>query len=167
MNDFFASIYGWICDSSSLVFKAMNVILGEDDELLFSGSFSTMGITAAAISLLVAVAFYIWPINHPRFKAWWSWLIMLVVNAGVNFGLTFAFISHRIAEINGNGDASEASEEAIAELTDENQNVLSIPFSQWLDLAWSNVFMSVMFFILASLIFTWYDGNCKYSPIRK
>lgn len=158
MNDFFTSIYSWFCDSSLTVFKILNAIWSDDEDLLLSSAFPTIGITAIIISILVAVAFYIWPINHPRFKAWWSWLIMLFVNAAINFGLTFAFIHHRIADI-------EKSEEALEMFTDEE--TLSIPFSQWMDMALSNICVSILFFIVASLIFTWFHTNCRFSPFRK
>lgn len=158
MNEFFTSIYSWFCDSSMTVFKIMNDVWGDDEELLLSSSFPTIGITAAIISIVVAVAFYIWPINHPRFKAWWAWLIMLLTNALVNFGLAFAFIQHRISDI-------EKSEDALELFTDEE--TLSIPFGQWFDLALSNACVSIMFFIAASLIFNWFSTNCRFSPFRQ
>ena len=158
MNEFFFSIYSWFCDSSLTVFKIMNAIWGDDEELLLSSSFPSIGITAAVISVVVAIAFYIWPINHPRFKAWWAWLIMLLTNAAINFGLTFAFIHHRIGDI-------EKSEEALEMFTDEE--TLSLPFAQWMDLALSNLCVSIMFFIVASLIFNWFSTNCRFSPFRK
>lgn len=158
MNEFFTSIYSWFCDSSMTVFKIMDAVWGDDEELLLSSSFPTIGITAAIISIVVAVAFYIWPINHPRFKAWWAWLIMLLTNALVNFGLAYAFIQHRISDIEKSGDALEL-------FTDEE--TLSIPFGQWFDLALSNACVSIMFFIVASLIFNWFSTNCRFSPFRK
>lgn len=158
MNEFFSSIYSWFCSRDLDVFKAMNAIYSDEDELL-SGSFPAIGITALVISVLIAVAFYIWPINHPRFKAWWSWLIMLAINAAINFGLAFAFIQHRI------GDINENSQEAIEVLTDDE--TLSIPFAQWMDFALSNLCVSVMFFIAASLVLMWFSTNCRYSPFRK
>ena len=157
MNQFFASIYSWFCDSSQTVFKIMDVILGEDDELLLSSMFPTIGICTAIISLIIAFAFYIWPINHPRFKAWWAWLIMLLTNAAINFGLAFAFIHHRISDI-------EKSEDALELFTDEE--VLSIPTSQWFDFAFANLCVSVLFFIIASLFFNWFSTNCRFSPFR-
>lgn len=157
MNDFFSSIYSWFCDSALTVFKIMNAIM-DDEELLLSSSFPAIGITTAVISVVVAVAFYIWPIDHPRFKAWWAWLIMLLTNAAINFGLTFAFIHHRIGDINMSGEALEV-------LTDEEN--LSIPFGQWMDLALSNLCVSIMFFCVASLILNWFSTNCRFSPFRK
>ena len=157
MNQFFASIYSWFCDSSQTVFKIMDVISGEDDNLLLSGMFPTIGICTAIISLIAAFAFYIWPINHPRFKAWWAWLIMLLTNAAINFGLAFAFINHRIADI-------EKSEDALELFTDAE--VLTIPTSQWFDFALSNLCISVLFFIVASLMFNWFSTNCRFSPFR-
>lgn len=163
MNEIFTSIYSWFCDRSLTFFKIMDEIVADDadDELLFSSSFPYIGITAAVISIVIAVAFYIWPINHPRFKAWWAWLIMLLTNAAINFGLTFAFIHHRIGDI-------EKSGEALMTITgDEDAITLSIPFAQWMDLALSNLCVSIMFFIVASLIFNWFSTNCRFSPFRK
>lgn len=162
MNEFFSSIYSWFCDSSMTVFKIMDTIWSGDEELLLSSSFPTIGIIAAVISFLVAFAFYIWPINHPRFKAWWAWLLMLIVDAAINFGLTFAFIQHRISDIEKIG---EDALDNLPDVTDEE--TLSIPFGQWFDLAMSNVCVSVLFFILASLILNWFSTNCRFSPFRK
>lgn len=158
MNEFFTSIYSWFCDSSMTVFKIMGAVWGDDEELLLSSSFPTIGITAAIISIVVAVAFYIWPINHPRFKAWWAWLFMLLTNVLVNFGLACGFVQYRISDI-------EKSEDALELFTDEE--TLSIPFGQWLDMALSNACVSIMFFIVASLIFNWFSTNCRFSPFRK
>lgn len=155
-NEFFTSIYSWFCDQSMTVFKALNDIW-IDGNLELSSSFPAIGITTVIISFVVAFAFYIWPINHPRFKAWWSWLIMLGVNAAINFGLAFAYLHHRLADINKNPDVIEY-------FTDYPK--LSLPFSQWMDFALANLCVSIMFFILASLILTWFSTNCRLSPFR-
>lgn len=168
MNDFFLTIYSWFCNEDLLSFKIMEVF-GESEEglPLISGNFGAIGLTALVISLLVAFAYYIWPINHPRFKSWWSWLIMLAANALINFGLTFAFISFRIKEVEGNQELMEwIPESDYSQLLNEN-NVIDIPFSDQLEFALSNVVICALFFIIASLIFTWYRGNCQYSPFRK
>ena len=55
MNEFFTSIYSWFCDSSMTVFKIMDAVWGDDEELLLSSSFPTIGITAAIISIEVAI----------------------------------------------------------------------------------------------------------------
>lgn len=165
MNDFFTTIYSWFCDSSSNgaedtmnVFKIMDAVWDDDTEIL-SSAFNSMGMTAAVISVIIAVAFYIWPINHPRFKAWWAWLIMLLTDAFINFGLSFAFLHHRISYINSK------EPEALEILTIDD--TLSVPLGQWFDLAFANFCVSIMFFIVASLIFNWFSTNCKFSPFRK
>lgn len=159
MNEFFESIYSWFCDSENAAFKIMmekGTALEEDP---YMGYFPTIGLTAAAISLLIAVAFYIWPINHPRFKAWWAWLIMLLTNAIINFGLTYAFINQRIMNITDDNNGA-------AELYEIDSD-FSISFSEGFGLAWSNICVSIMFFIVASLIFNWFSTNCRLSPFRK
>lgn len=155
-NEFFTSVYSWFCDQTMPVFKALgNCFI--DDELVLSSSFPAIGFTTLIVSFVVAFAFYIWPINHPRFKAWWSWLIMLGVNAAINFGLAFAYVHHRLADIN-------KDEEVIEYFTGDDK--LSLPFSQWMDFALANLCVSIMFFILASLILTWFSTNCRLSPFR-
>lgn len=158
MNDFFATIYSWFCDGSLTVFKIMDVVWGDDGELLLSGAFSSIGITTVVISFLIAIAFYIWPINHPRFKAWWAWLIMLLVNVVINWALAFAFIQYRKTDI-------ETSEDALYLFTDDT--TLSIPVSQWMDFAFANLGVSIIFFIVASLVLNWFSTNCRLSPFRK
>jgi len=137
----------------------MDELRDYDGDLLLSGSFPSIGVTAAIISIIVAVAFYIWPIDHPRFKAWWAWLIMLAINAVANFGLAFAFIHHRIGVIKMNPDALE--------LFTDDEAELSISSTQWIDLALSNLCVSIIFFIVASLIFNWFSTSCRFSPFRK
>lgn len=168
MNEFFISIYSWFCDSSQYLFKIMNDIWGEEEQLLLSSSFPTIGVTTAVISFLVAVAFYIWPINHPRFKAWWAWLIMLFVNAAINFGLAFAFIHHRIGVIEENQNIMDSIEETetFRDIVSD-EGILTIPSPNWFDFAFSNLCVSIIFFIIASLIFNWFSINCRFSPFRK
>lgn len=163
MNEFFASIYSWFY-SNQLIETIMDEFT-EDGTIILSGDFVPLGITTAVISFLIAVAFYIWPISHPRFKAWWAWLIMLVTNAVINFGLAFAFLSYRIGVIEDNSGLLEQVEDQCGDscVTDET---LSVGFGNMLDLAFANVCASVMFFIIASLILTWFSSTAKYSPFR-
>ncbi|MDE6272026.1 MAG: hypothetical protein K2M31_03360 [Muribaculaceae bacterium] len=128
-----------------------------DGEML-SSMMPTIGWTALIISVLMAVAFYIWPINHPRFKAWWAWMIMIAINAAINFGLTFAFLSNRIASIKNNTIIFD-------EFADTNGN-FSIAMINQISLATANACVSILFFCGASLILTWFSSNCKYSPFR-
>lgn len=159
INMFFANIYGWFCDRNYVVYQIMDKIVDSYyGDTLLSGYFPVMGIWAVVISVVFAFAFYIWPINHPRFYAWWSWLIMLILNAAVNFGLTFAFINHRLAEVNKNADA-------IALFTDEN--VLDISSWDKCHLAFSNLMVSALVFIIASAVLMWFSTSAKYSPFRK
>lgn len=159
MDQFFQSIYSWFCNSSQTVFKIMQNIVNDDGDLLLSSMFPTIGITTAIITLLVAFAFYIWPINHPRFKAWWAWLIMLFINAAINFGLGFAFINHRIKDIH-----NEKTGDAIEIFTE--YETLSLPVAQWMDFSLADLCVSIMFFIIASLILNWFSTNCRFSPFR-
>lgn len=163
--NFFTSIYSWFCDSTKAVFVLLNPIIDDEGQVLLGSMFPAIGITAAAISLLVAFAFYIWPINHPRFKAWWAWLIMLCLDLAINFGLAFAFLNHRITSIEGNQEIMDliSEDQALEKFVEEK---ISLPSSQWFDLALANVGVSLLFFIVASLILTWFSTSARFSPFR-
>lgn len=168
MNIFY-SIYNWFIDVNSPIFTIMNNHVSGDDETvtLLSSSLPTIGITAAIISFVVAFAYYIWPINHPRFKSWWSWLIMLVINAAINFGLAFAFLSHRISDVMMNNEVMENLSDTDTMGGFIEDNVIVFPVSGWIDFALSNACVSSVFFICASLILMWFRTNCRFSPFRR
>lgn len=163
----FLNIYRWFGDANGNLFKCMDAIkYGEESGEFVPSFFPTIGCTAAVVSFLVAFAFYIWPLNHPRFKAWWAWLIMLATNAVLNFGLAFAFIDHRL-----NSLANDNENEAILQNITSSENIGSvkelIQGGEKMAMAWDNVWVSVIFFIIASLILNWFSVNCRYSPLRK
>ncbi len=166
MEVFFSQIYGWFCNTGKSVYKIMRSLVDDNGDQLLDGMFTTIGVTTVVISLVVAVAFYLWPINHPRFKAWWSWLIMLGCNALINFGLGFAFLKYRIGVINDNrqDELDVLGDWSPSPINEDG--LLSLPFSQWLDFACANAFVSVLFFMVASLILMWLPGNCRFSPFR-
>lgn len=161
MNDFFQQIYSWFMNTSLESFQIM-LPFTDDEEgvLIMSGAFGGVGITCAAISIALAVAFYIWPINHPRFKSWWSWLIMLALNAAINFGLAFAFLNHRI------NDIQKAENEVLEMFAGEEASEITISSSAWMDFALANVGVSILFFAFASIILTWFSTNARLSPFR-
>lgn len=161
MNDFFQQIYSWFMNTGLDAFKIMCPFFSEDEDgLIMSGAFGGVGLTCAAISIALAVAFYIWPINHPRFKSWWSWLIMLLVNAAINFGLAFAFLNHRI------NDIQKQDNEVLDMFAGEEATEITLSSSGWMDFAMANVGVSVLFFLFASLILTWFSSNARLSPFR-
>lgn len=163
--EFFEDLYFAFCpvnqDQSMNILDVMGII-ETDQEVLLSSALPAMGWTTIIISVILAVAFYIWPINHPRFKSWWSWLIMLGADIVINFILTFFFIKSRVDEINDYPDG-----EALDELGVSAGDYLEVATRQCLDLAFANIVVAIIFFCAASLCLTWFSSNAKYSPIRK
>lgn len=165
MENFFNAIYSVFCDTSLGVYQMMESIVDAYGDTLLSSYLPLVGITTILISFAVAIAFYIWPINHPRFKAWWAWLIMLFVNLLVNFGLTFAMIKMRISSIIGEENA-DLIDTVLEKIPGDKEN-LDFSFYEQLQFVMSNVLFSAICFVFASLIFNWFSTNCKFSPFRK
>lgn len=162
MENFFNAIYSLLCDSSLGIYKIMESILDEyGDGTLLSSYLPLVGTTTIFVSLIIAFAFYIWPINHPRFKAWWAWLVMLFTNLIINFGMAFAFISWRISSIERSDDLNNIVLEII------KKDELTFTFYEQLQFAMSNVWFGAICFVVACLILNWFSTNCKFSPFRK
>lgn len=163
MENFFNAIYSLLCDPSLGIYKIMESILDVyRDETLLSSYLPLVGTTTMFVSFIIAFAFYIWPINHPRFKAWWAWLVMLFTNLIINFGMAFAFISWRISSIKGGSDDLN---NIVSEIIKKEE--LTFPFYEQLQFAMSNVWFGAICFVVASLILNWFSTNCKFSPFRK
>ena len=73
---FFETIYSWFHNFyNDVMWDTVREIISDNDELLFADSLYVVGIVTLVVSLLIAVAFYIWPINNPSFKSWKSWIV--------------------------------------------------------------------------------------------
>ena len=172
MNEFFKSLYEVVYSGRFL--DILGELVSEENEtVLFTGNFAWIGIVAIVISFLIAYAFYIWPIDHPRFKAWWAWLIMLLLNGTICFFEAIGFASARVSAIDStlSIDEEDLWEGLLnSSLPEETSNTMladSLSISQYIDFAFANVFWACAAFILASLIFNWFSVNCKFSPFRK
>lgn len=159
---FFETIYSWFSGFyNSTLWDALSIITDDDDNVLFADHFWVIGLVAVIIATLVAVAFYVWPINHPRFKSWWSWLIMLVLAGALNFGIGWGMADYRVSNVNNRS-------EACAIILEDSEETLEdhIGAGDYLGFALSNLLVSCIFFSAVSIPLMFYKGAARLSPFR-
>lgn len=159
---FFETIYSWFHSFyNDTMWDTVREIINDNDDLLFADSLFIVGIITLIVSGLVAFAYYVWPINHPRFNAWKSWILMLIVAALLNFGVGIGCGYSRVQSVNESDEACELIlEDEEYDLTDE------IAFSDYLGYGLSNIFVGSIFFIICCIPLTFYNGNARFSPFR-
>ena len=159
---FFETIYSWFHSFyNDTMWDTVREIINDNDDLLFADSLFVVGIITLIVSGLVAFAYYVWPINHPRFNAWKSWIFKLIVAALLNFGIGIGCGYSRVQSVNESDEACELIlEDEESDLTDE------ITFSDYLGYGLSNIFVGSIFFIICCIPLTFYNGNARFSPFR-
>lgn len=159
---FFETIYSWFHSFyNDTMWDTVKEIINDNDDLLFADSLFIVGIITLIVSGLVAFAYYVWPINHPRFNAWKSWILMLIVAALLNFGIGIGCGYSRVQSVNESDEACELIlEDEESDLTDE------ITFSDYTGYGLSNIFVGSIFFIICCIPLTFYNGNARFSPFR-
>jgi len=172
MNVFFKSLYE-VFYSGRFLDILGELVSEEDETVLFTANFAWIGMVAIVISFLLAFAFYIWPIDHPRFKSWWSWLIMFIVNGILCFFEAIGFACIRVSEIDSTLSVDEEElwegllNSSLPYATSDTMLADSLSVSQYFDFALQNAMWACVAFIIVSLIFNWFSVNCKNSPFRK
>lgn len=162
---FFETIYSWFHSFyNDTMWDTLREIISEDDELLFADSLYVVGIVTLIVSLLVAIAFYIWPINNPSFKSWKAWLAMLLLTMLLNFGIGVGMGYSRVLTVNESDDACEY---VIGDNYDGESLTDEIGVGDYLGFGLSNLFVGSIFFIVWSIPLTFYNGNARFSPFRK
>ena len=174
----FEVIYNWFTQFCCVdtVEKALAQITCKESEsdniaILLQSGYLQLGITTLVISFLVCFAFYIWPLDHPRFKAWWAWLITAGVNSLLAFLIGLIYANVRLGEINDvdklkyhmvyNGDFEQEDYTGLVE------NVSNFNFGDYASVGLANIFAALLFFIFFSLCLNWFGKSTKYSPFRK
>lgn len=160
---FFEMIYSWFHSFyNDAMWHVVREIVNEDSELLFADSLFVVGIVIAIASFLVAFAYYVWPINHPRFNAWKSWLMMFAIAAIINFSIGIGFAYSRVQSVNSNDEATEL----ILGESDENDLEKVISSGDYMGFGLSNIFIGSIFFVLCCVPLTFYKGAARFSPFR-
>lgn len=109
------------------------------------------------ISISVVLLYY-YGINHPRFKRWWHWMIMLVGNAFVCFIFGYWWIREDY-------DNSLIGD-CLLYGRDETGDIIAyyITDSNFWGFAITNAIISVLLFFILSFMLKWWSSTCKSTP---
>lgn len=162
---FFETIYSWFHNFyNDVMWDTVREIISDNDELLFADSLYVVGIVTLVVSLLIAVAFYIWPINNPSFKSWKSWIVMLLISMLLNFGVGVGMGYSRVLSVS---DDEEACALILGDDYDGQALTDEIGINNYLGFGLSNLFIGSIFFMVCCIPLTFYNGNARFSPFRK
>lgn len=160
MNEFMGAIYCWF--DSLFGQNLAEHLWGWDaatEAYTKINQFNLIGLITFLVTLLVGIAYYYWPLNHPQFCRWWSWLIMLILNGVINlfigYGMTYSDLL--------NGVISDD----LLYVRDESGRVVEQLINQsncW-GFGIANFIVSALFFLLVSSMLKWKSTACKHSPI--
>ena len=152
MGQFFGSIFCWFEE-----FFGLNLadylwgVYSPNGENLFIG----LGFWMFGISLFMVLTFY-YIINKPLFNNWWGWLIFLSINAGINFIVGWQSVL---------ADKREGLMTQKSSITGQ-LIPLDITDAQIVKFGVSDMFLSILVFIIFSLIFKWWSTNCSDAPFK-
>jgi len=106
---------------------------------------------------MVFIFYYI--INHPRFNRWWSWLIMLLINAGLNF--LYAWLI-TLSDLSNNFISDDLM--YVRDVSTNEIITQKIIESNCIYFGITNAIIASVFFILFSFAFRWWSKNCSTCP---
>lgn len=180
----FEEIYNWFTQFCCVdtVKKALDTIKCTEEVITDTGTetaeiillqsgYLQLGITTLVISFLICFAFYIWPLDHPRFKAWWAWLTTAGVNSLLAFLIGLIYAKVRLGGIDDDAQLQyhmeHNNEYKQEDYTDLVTNFNDFNFGDYVSVGLTNVFVALLFFIFFSLCLNWFGKSTKYSPFRK
>ena len=151
MGEFFGSIYCWFEEFFGI--ELANYLWGESSLLSQTNSFIGIGWSMFGISFaMVLICYYV--INHPQLNHWWGWIIFLVINGIINFIVGWQWV------LKDYYDGKMITIDPATNL----QMPLNIGESEIIYFGVSNMFISVIAFIVFSFILKWWSTNCSRAP---
>lgn len=151
MGDFFGSLYCIFEDFFGL--ELANYLWGQASPESTTNSFIGIGLWMLGISLVVAIIYY-YAIDQPKLDTWWGWGIFLVVNAIINFIVGWQIVLRDY--YNGFMVGIDASTNMTVPLDISESNIICFGVS--------NMFLSIVAFIIFSFIVKWWSNNCSNAP---
>jgi hypothetical protein len=108
--------------------------------------YNMVGLVTIIVSLIMVVLFY-YIFSHPRLSKWWSWLITSGINA-----LIALFVAYGVVETKRiNGYIPDSLNEMISG-------------AECWGFGIANIFVSIILFILLSLMLKWGSKDAKFVP---
>ena len=151
MGQFFGSIYCWFEEFFGI--ELANYLWGESSLLSQTNSFIGIGWSMFGISFAMVLIYY-YVINHPQLNHWWGWIIFLVINGIINFIVGWQWV------LKDYYDGKMITIDPATNL----QMPLNIGESEIIYFGVSNMFISVIAFIVFSFILKWWSTNCSRAP---
>ena len=151
MGEFFGSIYCWFEEFFGI--ELANYLWGESSLLSQTNSFIGIGWSMFGISFAMVLIYY-YVINHPQLNHWWGWIIFLVINGIINFIVGWQWV------LKDYYDGKMITIDPATNL----QMPLYIGESEIIYFGVSNMFISVIAFIVFSFILKWWSTNCSRAP---
>ena len=151
MGEFFGSIYCWFEEFFGI--ELANYLWGESSLLSQTNSFIGIGWSMFGISFAMILIYY-YVINHPQLNHWWGWIIFLVINGIINFIVGWQWV------LKDYYDGKMITIDPATNL----QMPLNIGESEIIYFGVSNMFISVIAFIVFSFILKWWSTNCSRAP---
>ena len=146
MGEFFGSIYCWFEEFFGI--ELANYLWGESSLLSQTNSFIGIGWSMFGISFAMVLIYY-YVINHPQLNHWWGWIIFLVINGIINFIVGWQWV------LKDYYDGKMITIDPATNL----QMPLNIGESEIIYFGVSNMFISVIVFIVFSFILKWWSTN--------
>ena len=150
MGEFFGSIYCWFEEFFGI--ELANYLWGESSLLSQTNSFIGIGWSMFGISFAMVLIYY-YVINHPQLNHW-GWIIFLVINGIINFIVGWQWV------LKDYYDGKMITIDPATNL----QMPLNIGESEIIYFGVSNMFISVIAFIVFSFILKWWSTNCSRAP---
>ena len=151
MGEFFGSIYCWFEEFFGI--ELANYLWGESSLLSQTNSFIGIGWSMFGISFAMTLIYY-YVINHPQLNHWWGWIIFLVINGIINFIVGWQWV---LKDYYG-------GKMITIDPATNLQVPLNIGESEIIYFGVSNMFISVIAFIVFSFILKWWSTNCSRAP---
>lgn len=151
MGEFFGSIYCWFEEFFGI--ELANYLWGESSLLSQTNSFIGIGWSMFGISFAMVLIYY-YVVNHPQLNHLWGWIIFLVINGIINFIVGWQWV------LKDYYDGKMITIDPATNL----QMPLNIGESEIIYFGVSNMFISVIAFIVFSFILKWWSTNCSRAP---
>lgn len=157
MENLLGKIYCWF---QSLYGQDLSLFLWGYDPVAGvykTNLYNVIGLVTIVCTILIVVAYY-YILNHPRYCKLWSWFLTMLLNA-----IFAMFIGYGIVISKFKGGFIP---ESLLYQTDADGNIVSYLIGQsncW-GFGIANIFVSMIFFVLFSLVCKNWSSSAKYIP---